>query len=181
MGEKFQREFKRAIGVAPIICGGIRGRLVDISRGGLAFTVPPESKDHFEKDAIYDLMIKTPQTEAVNRTELHINAQIRSISYIENQKRCNIGAQFVEISDTQKEQISQVILFFATNFGELQNLHQLLDSIGESRTLNVKELQKVYQVSLDNYENLPVEVQKKIHEFAMFLINKMRISLSSAN
>lgn len=162
------RNHKRARGIAPVVCNGVVGRLVDVSRGGLAFSVGKRFDD-FKVEEICDLSIKLPRTDE-NPEGLTFQSSItlRHIIEDDDKKRIVIGAQFNSMAEEEKNILSRVILFFAQTYGPLQvdDFFKIQHSERKSPDLDKEEIGQVFRQVLNNFEKFPIMSKEYIRKFA---------------
>ena len=177
MEGKLNREHKRAMGAAPIICDGVRGRLVDIGRGGLAFTVADKERSHFALGRTHKVTIKFVKDQKFpQKTEFEISGIVRNIHLDEHRQRLTIGLQFTDLSENDRDVLNSVILFFAQYFTELQTLEETFQMFNEQKVpLSNQDMAFVFNEVLAQLDNLPEDVYHKLSECALFLNSRMNI------
>ena len=173
------RTFERAKGVAPVQCHDTRGRLLDISRGGMAFSVG-ENFDRFQLGESAEFLVKLPRNEE-NPTGLEFSATgtIRRIDMNEAKSRLTLGLQFEDLSEESRLMLNRVILFFAQNFAPLQALDQIFTIPKKEDekpiSFNKDDLQKIFTLLVEKFETFPANTQDQLRRFAQGMAKELNL------
>lgn len=170
------RTFRRAKGVAPVVCEDTRGRLSDISRGGMAFSVS-ENFDRFPLGKESEVVIRTARSDdCPEGIDLRVKGVIRNTRIDFSTSRLIVGVQFKSFDDVTREQLHRVILYFAQHSGPLNDLDDIF-YVSKNKTDNAlsdkKKLSDIYARGISQYENLSIEVQSEIIRVAGMIQNEM--------
>ncbi|MBF0288298.1 MAG: PilZ domain-containing protein [SAR324 cluster bacterium] len=172
------RSYQRAKGIAPVICDRLRGRLIDISRSGFAFSTTSDF-DYFSIGQICQFTIKLPRPE--NSSEaltLQVTGIIRNIAMDEDKQRMTLGVEFKDLAEQTRQQLNRIILFFAESFAPLKGLDNLLNALDappknpeKKQELPQKlqekiELGNIFTQLIERYELLPATIQEDILQLA---------------
>ena len=173
------RTHKRAKGIAPIICDGKRGRLIDISRGGVGASFSADLFKHFNVSSLYELTIKLPPNLSdAEKIELTVMTLVRNAHVDPQKRRLILGLEFCELSPEQKELLSQIIFFFAKNYLDLYRLEQRLDGLikeDSAQILDVQETMRVLRWITENFDQLSPEIQHRIQRQANVVATRYKV------
>ncbi len=160
------RAHKRAKGAAPVTCQGTMGRLLDISRGGMAFNVG----NNFERFVIgesYQVTVKLPRTgNNPEGVEFSAEGLVRHLSKDDLKNRLMIGMEFHNLSEPEADALNRVILFFAQNFANLHALDRIFSIPNKNDSkLNRRDLERIFQRILQDFDQMPEPTRKKLVRF----------------
>ena len=163
------RDFKRAKGFAPVNAGGVIGRLLDISRGGMAFSVG-DSFDKFTVDAVMQVSLKIPRSkDAPDGLDFHSEGKILSPRMEANGKRMVVGFSFDELSEEARDKLNRVILHFVRSYEPLNRLDEIM-TVDKTPKQNPKlkkmDLVNTFNQVLTEYDRLPEDAVKEIERFS---------------
>ncbi len=183
------RTYQRAKGIAPVICDGIRGRLIDISRGGFAFSIASDF-DYFSIGQICQFTIKLPPPEnSADALILETKGIIRNTMMDEDKNRMILGVELRDLAEDKKQQLNRIILFFAESFAPLKSLDNLFNALDAApKSLEKKqeiprkiqekiELGSIFTQLIERYELLPAATQAEIQQLAQEIKMKVEANL----
>ena len=187
--EPIPRKHRRTRGMAPVWCNHVRGRLMNISRSGLALTIASHYED-FKIGEQYPLTIKFAEKQEDDQTkdvpypsETKVTGEKKIIEplvanfqgilrYTEMNLKNNrmlIGVEIADMSEIEKQNYHKIILYCAQHFAKLDSIEEWLDHAKEPKTLSVSQMEPLFEWACQNFQGLPDEVQQQLTKISRIL------------
>lgn len=164
MSKLASSRYKRAKAMAPVTCDGIIGRLENIGRGGLAFSVS-QHRTHFQIDESYQLNVKLPRSDDnPNGVEINLPASVRHLKTDETKKRLMIGVQFGKLEDQIKQDLHLIVLHFARKFAAYDVKDLFKTSLPE-KNIGRDEIESTFNRLINDFDFMPAKKQYFVRHY----------------
>lgn len=151
--------------MAPVVSRGVRGRLWDISRGGLAFSIA-DGVEKFPLGQECFFRIKLPPNQLNPKgIDWESRGTVRNIRPDPASERAIIGLHFENISDDERVVLNRIILFFVQEFAPLNRLDEIFNKKSaqqEQDELKYEELVGIFNQLMKRYQGMDDTMKKEI-------------------